>query len=354
VSSQDERLERIERKLDLLVAAIVGPAKGARAPKARARAEHPHIPAGEAGREAPIPGVIVCADWSKHPRNRRAWIADPVRRTLSPLGAAGPTVESLVGAAQRCRSSGFALIAFDAPIGVPSSYLVAARPYLGLSDTATFVDWLPAALEQPDFLDPVMAAEDWSPVRPFFRVPKGVGGLTTILKAAQQGYGVQLTRAIDTATGAKSVFAFDIPGQVGPAAQALWQELAYAIDHAQVAIWPFDGDLVNLAHSNEVVVAEIYPRAAYSTALATELPAQPRSLAKTKDEVRRREVENLVLSRWVRDEQVLIEDSALATASEDEFDALMTAAALLRLTLARRPFSTFTVDPVAEGAILAV
>jgi hypothetical protein len=32
----------------------------------------------------------------------------------------------------------------------------------------------------------------------------------------------------------------------------------------------------------------------------------------------------------------------------------MTAAALLRLTLAERPFSTFAVDPMAEGAILAV
>jgi len=238
MSGFDERLERIEAKLDRLLAAVGVPEHPETAPKARARkargpAPSDHQPA------APMPDVIICADWSKHLGNRRAWLADPVRRRIGPLSVERPTVEVLVDAAERYRAGGYALVAFDAPIGVPASYLAAARSMVGLPDDATFVDWLPTALRQVDFLEPVMRAEDWSPARPFFRVPAGKGGLTSMQDAARR-YDVFLSRAIDIETGAKSVFAFDLPGQVGPAAQSLWRELVYAIENAKVAIWPFD------------------------------------------------------------------------------------------------------------------
>jgi hypothetical protein len=63
------------------------------------------------------------------------------------------------------------------------------------------------------------------------------------------------------------------------------------------------------------------------------------------------EVASLRGAEWVRTWDVAIEDHASAVDSENHFDALMTAAAALRLTLDSLPPSTFASDPVAEGAI---
>ena len=101
-----------------------------------------------------------------------------------------------------------------------------------------------------------------------------------------------------------------------------------------------------------MIACEIYPRAAYGTALGAALPARQRSIAKTKPEVRAVEVASLKGAEWVRTWEVEIEDDALAVESEDHFDALMTAAAVLRLTLECLPLTTFACDSVAEGAIL--
>jgi hypothetical protein len=164
------------------------------------------------------------------------------------------------------------------------------------------------------------------------------------MRDAARRYEVALFRAIDIATGAKSVFAFDLPGQVGPAAQSLWSELIFAIEHPRVAIWPFDGSLEDLAEHAEIVAAEIYPRAAYGTAIGLELPATPVVLAKTKKTVRENVVRHVLTTEWISEAGVVTEDPSRAIESEDDFDALMTAAALLRLTLAERPLSTFTID----------
>jgi len=76
-----------------------------------------------------------------------ARIADPGDRSLRQLEPGQTTVDGLVSEAAQRRRSGFALIAFDAPIGVPGSYLELARRHWPLPEDATFVDWLPAALQ---------------------------------------------------------------------------------------------------------------------------------------------------------------------------------------------------------------
>jgi len=53
---------------------------------------------------------------------------------------------------------------------------------------------------------------------------KGAGGLRSLEAAAQEMH-VELKRSIEKATRGNSVFAFDLPGQVAPAAQTLWREL---------------------------------------------------------------------------------------------------------------------------------
>jgi hypothetical protein len=90
-----------------------------------------------------------------------------------------------------------------------------------------------------------------------------------------------LLREIDLQTGGKPLFLLSgIPGTVGSGTQALWRELVAGLNSPARAfvLWPFDGTLAELATPGAVVVAETYPRAAYSTALAR---AAPYPIAKT-------------------------------------------------------------------------
>jgi hypothetical protein len=69
-------------------------------------------------------------------------------------------------------------------------------------------------------------------------------------------------RQIDRMTGAKAVFIKSgVPGSVGSAACALWQELASQLTADRTfKVWPFEGELQELLQSTSVVVGEMYPR----------------------------------------------------------------------------------------------
>jgi hypothetical protein len=209
--------------------------------------------------------LIVCADWSKHPAKRAVWAAAPATkavRRLEPAPAEPWTVARIVErATQLVGPSGSALVSFDAPIGVPESYLDAARAAFGAPADATFLDWLPRAAASREFWDPVRSAADWSVRRPFFVVPKGTGSLTGFNGAAASA-GIELKRYVEFASHGKSVFAFGLPGQVAPAAQTLWRELLLARnDYPGFVVWPFEGSL-DVPEQGGLVVAENYPRAA--------------------------------------------------------------------------------------------
>jgi hypothetical protein len=208
------------------------------------------------------------------------------------------------------------------------------------------------AIDASGFLDPIVDADEWTPRRPFFRVPKGEESLRKFEAAALE-FGVELRREIERQTAGKSVFAMNLPGQVAPAAQALWAELIEARrDGLEFAVWPFDGALDDLVSTEPVVVAEIYPRAAYGTALADILPARPRALAKTRGDVRVDAVRALEAAEWLRREQVTIDGRDYGLADDGDFDALLTAAALFRLSLAGEPLFVSAPDSSAEGGIL--
>ena len=81
------------------------------------------------------------------------------------------------------------------------------------------------ACAKPEFFEATSVANQWEVERPFFNVPPGQDGLGAYLRSAG-GRGVDLYRAIDRQTRAKSVFVkAGIPGSVGSAACALWSEL---------------------------------------------------------------------------------------------------------------------------------
>jgi hypothetical protein len=113
-------------------------------------------------------------------------------------------------------------------------------------------------------------------------------------------------------TGAKAVFIKSgVTGSVGSAACALWQELASQLTADRTfKVWPFEGELQELLQSTSVVVGEMYPRAAYATALLDAPPTSrgPMVVAKTDAGVRREAIATLRAATWVRSLRVELRD----------------------------------------------
>lgn len=300
--------------------------------------------------------VILCADWGKKFSKRAVYAADVSARVIRRVSGDGWSVARLLTEAQRWTSTGSALATFDAPLGVPDSYLTALGKLPGAQPFPTFLDLVARARSMPRFYDATTVARDWMVERPFFSVPAGDGGLGTYVDAAAR-FGIDMYRHIDRMTGAKAVFIkAGVPGSVGSAACALWQELASELTaHRTFKVWPFEGDIQTLLQSTSVVVAEMYPRAAYATALL-DVPPTSRALlvvAKTDAGVRRDAIAALQSAGWVASLSVELEDLAHAEANEDDFDACLTAAALLRCTLEGAPLCPVRLEwPASEGGML--
>jgi hypothetical protein len=299
------------------------------------------------------PEVIVCADWSKGHGKRSVYVARVGERTIRRVAGRKWSFGKVMGLAAEEQQRGPVLVAFDVTLGVPSSYFKAAQEVESWVSAHNFIDWLAFAAATPNFFAAVGAASEWSVRRPYFTVPAGKGSYGAFERAAKS-HGVNLKRQIDTLTGGKSAFAIGIPGHVAPAAQTLWEELAAALaPERSFSIWPFEGTLAALFHSKRIVVGEIYPRAAYTTALANQLPDRLRALKKTKCSVRHGALKALESADWVRRPEVTVNGFEPAWDSEDDFDALMTSAAMLRYAIEGLSFSVSTYeDPVAEGGIL--
>ena len=218
------------------------------------------------------------------------------------------------------------LVAFDAPLGLPRSYLEQA----GYS---SFVEWLDRAPFEEVF-DPVTGLDGWSVRRPFVRPARG--GWRSVVAAAP----FELFRSIEGATKAESVFKLIGAKQVGRAAQELWRELRAARRRgAEYVLWPFEGEL---EPGPTPVVAEIYPRTAYAAVVGPAAFAKRDVFARTE-----------ALTR--APPSIVISDVAAAAATEDDFDACISAIALLsRLADGQRLVTPAFVDGVWEGAILGV
>jgi Uma2 family endonuclease len=300
------------------------------------------------------PAVVVCADWSKDPRCRAVFVAEIAKARV---GRAKPndawSVERTLGLAEQLAGLGRVVLGFDAPLGVPRSFWDLAQREPAWARCRSFADWVrvaPGASSR--WADPAPRPEDWSVERPFFAVPPGTGSRRR-WENALRARGVELLRSVDRRTGAKPAFvASGIPGAVGSSARDVWQGLARAHrEGRRFSIWPFEEE----AQRGVAIVAEIYPRAAYAVALSADPPERrpPLVVAKTRRAVREAALESLGAADWVRAHGVEIADTAAALASEDDFDALIAAAALLRCALEGTPLSDPALeDPVAEGGIL--
>lgn len=300
--------------------------------------------------------AVLCADWAKEFSKRSVYVADVSARTVRRVSETGWSVGAVLEEAQRLSAHGCVLAAFDVPLGVPESYLAALGKRLSEHAPGNFLEFLALASSMSRFFDATSVATEWSVERPFFSVPPQNGGLGSYVDAAAR-QGVDLFRRIDRVTRAKAVFVKSgIPGSVGSAACALWQELAPRLKGERAfKLWPFEGDLQTLIRSTPIVIGEIYPRAAYATALL-DMPAGSRAplvVAKTDAGVRRAAVASLRAASWVRSLGVTLENLVEAEASEDDFDACVTAAALLRCILDGSPLCSSQLDfALSEGGIL--
>ena len=225
---------------------------------------------------------------------------------------------------------------------------------MGLQSPTDFLTILQEVAALRDFFEPTTDACDWRPTRPFFAVPRGEGGLTSFLDAADE-QGVKLYRAIDESTRANPLFVKSgIPGSVGSAACAFWVELAgYLSSQRDFAVWPLEGGLAELVESAPIVLAEIYPRVCYATALLdSAADGRPRlRIAKTKEDRRRQAVHALRASGWVSRHGVQLFGLEEARNNEDDFDACLTAAALLRCVLDSLPLCSRDTSRI-EGGML--
>jgi hypothetical protein len=300
--------------------------------------------------------AILCADWSKNPRKRAVYVADVRKRTVGRLSSPSWTLGGILAEAQRRASDGPVLSTFDVPLGIPASL----RDALGRSSDqslANFLEFLPIACSMPCFFEAGPSAEKWRPDRPFFAVPPRRTGLRKYLDAARTTHKVDLYRQIDQLVGAKSAFVMSgIPGSVGSSVCDLWRELERRLTPDRTfKVWPFEGDLGTLFKLSKIVIGEIYPRAAYATALRDE-PIEERPcliVAKTDCGVRREAIAALRDARWVRILGVSIAGLSEAEGNEDDFDACVTAAALLRCVLEGVPLCSSQCDcSVIEGGIL--
>ncbi|MDE2851454.1 MAG: hypothetical protein OXP74_12690 [Acidobacteriota bacterium] len=300
------------------------------------------------------PRFFVSADWSKEPGKRAVYVADLGERRIFREARPDWRFDSLMDLAEELSAEGSVVVGVDVVLGVPRSYwkLVLADSRYG--HPTNFVDWLGRLGGNQEFFNPANTArnhEQWRVDRPWFHVPKGKGALTAFKKKADDGF----LRLIDRSSGAKPLFAVSgIPGTVGSGTRDFWRELAPNLrTNRKFAVWPFEGELAELLSTNRVVLAETYPGLAYAAALAEELPTGRFVVAKTKQQPRNDACNLLAASKWVTTYGVNLGDLDSARNDEDDFDALFTAAAVLRCALEHTSLTTPDwMDHIAEGAML--
>lgn len=255
-----------------------------------------------------LPASITCCDWSVSARKR--WKATALHKggrffieAPQPVGDTAILLEGLPAPA---------LVGFDFPIGLPGAYAKAA----GISDFKTALTHLP-----DEWFAVCEALDDVSLQRPFF--PKGnftKGAYTPTMLADKLGLSVEaMHRVAERATGtATNLFWTNGPGQVGKGALAGWREVIRPALTLDIALWPFDGSLVDCL-KRPVTLAEIYPGAA-----AKRLNAKPKSKTNQAD----RQAVAPALAAWCAQRPIKLSPKAkdaLAQGfvSDDAFDAFV-------------------------------
>jgi hypothetical protein len=294
---------------------------------------------------------FVFADWGKEAAKRAAWVADVASRNVRPLPHRQWSLHALLEVARERRGQGPVLIAIDAVLGVPAAYWQAARSLARWRHCRHFLDLLTVVADEDAFWSTARSAAEWRVDRPFHAVPAGKGSRSAFGERA----GFALERRTDRLCGAKPPFCVSgIPGTVGSGTRALWRELAPLLrGRCDFSVWPFEGPLDSLLRDGAIVLAEAYPGIAYTVVLEEDARSALLNVGKTKQRIRDAALGRLGSMRWLQQRGVSLEGLPAARTSEDDFDALFGAAALLRRAVDGAPIDDpDNDDPIAEGGIL--
>ena len=274
------------------------------------------------------PSLVVSADWGTRDRNR--WSSNARRQGAVYVVEAPHRIgnaEAWFGGLLDSAESSSVLVGVDSPIGVPMAWAAA----MGRS---TFRDVLSAA-GTGDMLEFFIPSDEPRLGKPFY--PRTAAGSEKVKLARALGVpGLEaLLRTCDQATNdrarAECLFWLVGPKQVGKAAISLWQTLLQPNLH-RLRLWPFEGDLWQVAQPGKLGLCEIYP----AESLTHVVPREFRGSKKLRD-ARSRMCGALQLG----DLPIAFSHScALALAngfeSEDAFDSFIGLLSMLLVVLGER------------------
>ena len=296
---------------------------------------------------------FISADWSKDPRKRSVYVACLDERQIRKAypGPNGWNLETMLALAREQSRHGRVLVGVDLALGVSEGYWQLLLDEYRGQWPATFLDWLRGLDPRGGFFETTTEPEKWRADRPWFKVRQGEGGLRSFTEKVDDCF----LRPVDMATGANPLFAVSgIPGTVGSATREFWKELIPRLGgERDFAIWPFEESLVFPCTGHPIVLAESYPGLAYAAALARSLPACPIRIGKTKEVERDLACNILVRAGWVVRNRVDLGEFGPARDSEDDFDAHITAAAVLRCVVEGVPLADENwIDTEVKGSML--
>ena len=297
---------------------------------------------------------FISADWSKESTKRSVYVADLDKRSIwKPCTPGFWNLEALLELANTLRQSGPVLIGVDVVLGVSNGFWRMVLEKSGRHQPKNFVHWLRNIDLGSNFFNINDDPSKWHVDEPWFTVPSGKGGLTSFTEKVSDKF----LRRIDRKTGAKPVFAVSgIPGVVGAGTRSFWRELIPTLTCGrEFTIWPFENDPSNLLHHDGIVLCESYPSIAYATALVDKLPTCKLIVGKAKQQQREKACERLRTANWVTRNKIDLGELNALKNNEDDFDAHLTAAAVMRCVVEGMPLTSQDwIDEIAEGSMLLV
>jgi len=303
-----------------------------------------------------VPDVVIAADWSVDERKRwmvRAELCAENQYLVFPPEPVGDT-STLIHRIETCLPEhGTALLGFDFPIGLPRNY----------GEKAGLSTWREAlALFGGPSWEHFYDISDHPTLRqPFFPHSKQKKGNLRTQLAENLGFRNldELRRRCDKRTSSRpkaECLFFTLGGkQVGAGAIVGWSEvLAPAME--RIRFWPFDGDLVDLLGEPGIVVAEIYPREAYTHLRISIGPGT--GLSKRRREDRHKACAHIL--ETLESDSIEFSESAKSWVQwgfehEDDFDATIGLLSMLLIVTGQRAPGLPTDDPhirTIEGWIL--
>ncbi len=298
---------------------------------------------------------FISADWSKNPKKRSVYVADIEERSIWKASTTGFwNLKALLERANTLRHNGPVLIGVDVVLGVSNGYWDMVLEKSDRHQPKNFVHWLCDLEPDSNFFNTkIYDPSKWHVDEPWFHVPSGEGGLSSFTEKVTDGF----LRRIDRATGANPVFTVSgIPGVVGAGTRSFWRELITVLTcDREFTIWTFENDPSNLLRQDSIVLCETYPGIAYATVLEDKLPTCKLIVGKAENQQREEACKRLLKAKWVRQNRIDLGNLTALIENEDDFDAHLTAAAVMRCVIERRPLATQDwIDEIVEGSMLLV